>query len=190
MTRVSAVHESLAPSAWIERFAPLVPRGSKILDIAAGHGRHARLFAKRGVQVLAVDRDADALATLDDVDGVETLATDLEGGAWPFAGVSFDAIVVVNYLHRPLLPLLLDALADHGTLLYETFAVGNERFGRPSNPAFLLREHELLDWVRGRLTVVAFEQGRIDGERSAVVQRLAAVGNACPWPPALATRIA
>lgn len=178
-------HAALAPSAWIVRFAHLVPAHAHVLDLAAGHGRHARLFASRGARVLAVDRDAAALATLAGVQGIETTIADLETGAWPFRDARFDAIVVANYLHRPLFPHLLAALGDDGVLLYETFAAGNERFGRPSNPDFLLRRGELLDVVRGRLTVVAFEQGEVGADRPAVVQRLAAVGPKRPWPPAI-----
>jgi SAM-dependent methyltransferase len=133
--------------------------------------------------VVAVDRDAAALASIASSPGIETCALDLETGAWPFAGQTFDAIVVVYYLHRPLFPHLLTALAPDGVLLYETFAAGNEAFGRPSNPAFLLRAGELLDIVRGRLSCVAFEQGHRDrGEQSTVVQRIAAVGPARAWP--------
>ena len=179
-------HRALAASAWITRFAALVPPGARVLDVAAGHGRHTRLFAARGADVVAVDIDATALATLADVPRVTTRAADLEGDAWPLAGMTFDAIVVANYLHRPLLAHLLDALAPDGALLYETFAAGNEAFGRPSNPAFLLRENELFDALRDRLAIVAFEQGSVveDG-RAAVVQRIAAVGRARGWPPAL-----
>ena len=179
------IHDELAPSAWVRRFAPLVPEGAHVLDIAAGRGRHARFFAARNAHVIAVDRDAQALAALRGVSGVTTCVADLEGDEWPFAGDTFDAILVVNYLHRPLLPALLQCLAPDGVLIYETFAVGNERFGRPSNPAFLLREDELLALVRAELVTVAFEQGEIGGPRAAVVQRLAAVGAARPWPPAL-----
>ena len=111
--------------------------------------------------------------------GVTVREADLEGAPWPFAGTTFDAIVVANYLHRPLFAPLLDALAADGVLLYETFALGNEAFGRPSNPDFLLAPHELLEVARGRSQVVAFEQGRVDdGGRTAVVQRIAAVGHA------------
>lgn len=188
MSDAPAPHASagLAPSPWIVRFAPLVPAGARVLDLACGHGRHARLFAERGCRVLAVDRDPEVLATLAPIAGVETAVLDLENGAWPLAGERFDAIVVVNYLHRPLFPHLIAALAADGTLLYETFARGNEAFGRPSNPAFLLEPGELLREVEGRLTVVAFEQGRVDeGGRRAVLQRLAAVGAARAWPVGL-----
>ena len=176
----------LAPSAWIARFAPLVPAGARVLDVAAGQGRHARLFAARGAHVVAVDVDAAALANLDGVRNVTTRVADLEAGASPFADDVFDAIVVVNYLHRPLLAHLLDALAPDGVMLYETFAAGNAAFGRPSNPAFLLRENELLERVRERLAIVAFEQGCVERPRAAVVQRIAAVGRERRWPPPLA----
>lgn len=181
-----AEHGSLAPSPWVERFAPLVASGACVLDLACGQGRHARYFAARGAQVLAVDRDAEALAALAGVANVSTRCADLEIGPWPLDGMTFDAIVVVNYLHRPLLAPLLGALAADGALIYETFAVGNETFGRPSNPAFLLREGELAAWARDRLTIVAFEQGVVRaGDRDAVVQRLAAVGRGRVWPPPL-----
>ena len=186
--RCHALHrkiESLVPSAWIQRFAALVPAGARVLDVAAGQGRHARFFAERGARVLAVDIDADAFASLAGVPGVATRVADLEGDPWPFANAAFDAIVVANYLHRAALPHLLESLTPHGALLYETFAAGNEAYGRPSNPAFLLREGELLECVRDRLSIVAFEQGRIGHERVAVVQRIAAVGRARAWPPSL-----
>jgi SAM-dependent methyltransferase len=182
-------HDEPLPSPWIVRFAPLVPHGARVLDLAAGHGRHARFFASRGASVLAVDRDAAALSSLDGVDAVQARALDLESGGWPLAGERFDAIVVVNYLHRALFPHLRAALAPDGVLLYETFAMGNEAYGRPANPDFLLCRDELLTVASlpPALTVVAFEQGFVSGaSRQAVVQRLAAVGAARAWPPALA----
>jgi SAM-dependent methyltransferase len=127
---------------------------------------------------VAVDRDPDAIATLATVTGVFTRVADLEGGPWPFAPASFDAVVVANYLHRPLFGPILDALRPGGMLLYETFMRGNERFGRPSNPDFLLRPSELLEVVRGRLEVVAFEQGETAAPRAAVVQRICALKGA------------
>ena len=176
-------------SAWVERFAPLVAAGARVLDLACGYGRHARFFAARGADVLAVDRDAAALATLDGEARIATRALDLEAGGWPLPGERFDAIVVVNYLHRPLFPSLLAALAEDGVLIYETFARGNEAYGRPSNPDFLLEPGELLQLAARGLTVVAFEQGVVSTpDPGAVVQRLAAVGPGRPWPPALPAR--
>lgn len=179
-----AAHALSAASPWIARHAHLVPRGARVLDLASGAGRHARFFAERGCRVVAIDRDADALATLACVAGVETRTADLETGEWPLSGEVYDAIVVANYLHRPRLRDVVGALAADGTLLYETFARGNEAYGRPTNPAFLLERDELLR-IAAPLVVVAFEQGFVAGERQAVVQRIAAVGAQREWPPML-----
>jgi SAM-dependent methyltransferase len=183
----SRPHATASPaSAWVVRFAPLVAAGGRVLDLACGYGRHARFLAARGADVLAVDRDAAALATLKGAARIATRALDLEAGGWPLPGERFDAIVVVNYLHRPLFPSLLAALAEDGVLIYETFARGNEAYGRPSNPDFLLEPGELLQLAARSLTVVAFEQGVVSTpEPGAVVQRLVAVGPGRPWPPAL-----
>ncbi|MDI6748045.1 MAG: class I SAM-dependent methyltransferase [Rhodocyclaceae bacterium] len=164
----------LEPSPWVARFATLIPAGSMVLDLACGSGRHARLLAGMGLQVEAVDRDAEALAALAGIDGLQTRCADLEGGPWPYYGRGFDAIVVSNYLHRPLLPNLFGCLNEGGLLIYETFMVGNERFGKPSNPAYLLRSGELLDLVRNRLRVLAFEQGEVAEPRPAVIQHIVA----------------
>jgi SAM-dependent methyltransferase len=183
MLRQEAHGPGQPPSAWIVRCATLIPAGARVLDLACGRGRHARWFAGRGCRVLAVDRDNDALASMAGFPSIETAAADIESGEWPFVGERFDAIVVTNYLHRPLFPHLLAALASDGTLLYETFARGNEAYGRPSNPAFLLEPGELLRAVHGCLQVVAFEEGRnVDGGRPAVVQRVAAIGAGRTWP--------
>jgi SAM-dependent methyltransferase len=173
-------HTSAAtpPADWVRRFASLIRPAGEVLDVACGAGRHARLLAALGHAVDAVDRDASAIAGLAVVPGVRSLTADLEGGPWPYAGRSWDAIVVVNYLHRPLLPRLIGALRPGGVLIYETFMIGNERFGRPSNPDFLLRPGELLELVQGRLTVIAFEQGEVSQPKPAVVQRLCAVRSA------------
>ncbi|HEX4522181.1 MAG TPA: class I SAM-dependent methyltransferase [Casimicrobiaceae bacterium] len=174
-----------APSPWIARFAPLIPPGARVLDLACGQGRHSRFLAARLCDVVAVDRDSEALVALAGVPRVTSVAADLEGGAWPLTGQQFDAIVVVNYLHRPLFPGLLDSLDSGGAFLYETFAAGNEAYGRPSNPEHLLAADELLSLLRGRLTIVAFEQGLVGPVRPAVVQRIAAVGRGRRWPPLL-----
>ncbi len=164
------------------RFAPLVPRSGAVLDLACGGGRHLRAFLDRGHLVVGADIDTRGLADLQGRAEVEIVTADLEAGAWPFAARQFAAIVVTNYLHRPLFPAIMDALAPRGVLIYETFAVGNARFGRPSCPDFLLRNGELLDRVRGRLQVIAYEHGEASSPKAAVVQRLAAINDLTPAP--------
>jgi SAM-dependent methyltransferase len=175
-------HALAAPSDWIVRWSALIPPGGTVLDVACGSGRHVRFLAGRGHRVLALDRDAGALAGVAGLPGVEVLAADIENGPWPFggdgpagyAGRTFDAVVVTNYLHRPLFPALAAAVAPDGVLLHETFMQGNERFGKPSNPAFLLAPGELLAAYAPALATVAFEQGRAPAPRAAMIQRLAA----------------
>lgn len=172
------------PSDWIRRFAPLIPAGGSVLDLASGSGRHARVLAGAGYRVEAVDRDARALSALEGVSGVTTRVADLELDPWPYEAVRFDGVIAANYLHRPRFDALLDAVRPGGVLIYETFMLGNETLGRPSNPDFLLRPGELLDRARPRLTVVAFEQGRVDTPRPAFVQRICAVAAGVGWLPA------
>lgn len=163
------------PSAWVQRFAPLIPQGGRVLDLACGRGRHARLLAAQGLRVEALDRDPDSLAVLADCPGVTIRQADIEGGPWPYYAEVFDGVVVTNYLWRPLLPQVVKVIEQGGVLIYETFMVGNERLGKPGNPAYLLRANELLDLVRNRMHVVAFEQGEVALPRPAMVQRLCAV---------------
>lgn len=167
-------HGMHAPSAWVRRWAGRVPKGGRVLDVACGPGRHTRFFARLGHPVEAVDCDPGLLAGLADVPGVSTRCADLEGGSWPYPGEHFSAIVVTNYLHRPLFPLLLEGLAEDAVLIYETFAAGNERYGRPSNPAFLLEPGELLEVVRGKLRVLAYEDLFVADPKPALVQRICA----------------
>ena len=165
-------HLESAPSAWVERWATWIRPGGAVLDVAAGAGRHARLLARLGFEVDAVDRDAGLFGA--PVEGVTLRQADIEADPWPYAGRSFDAIVVTNYLHRPLLPVLVAALAPGGLLVYETFARGNERFGKPSNPAYLLAPGELLEAVSGKLRVLAYEDLVVERPRPAAIQRIAA----------------
>jgi len=162
----------LPPSPWVREWIAWIQPGGSVLDVACGSGRHARLLAQMGLEVDAVDRDIALFA--DPPPGVTLLQADLEQGPWPYAGRRFAGIVATNYLHRPLLPILVDSLEPLGMLIYETFARGNERFGRPSNPAFLLEPGELLDAVRGTLRVVAYEDRVIEAPRPAAIQRIAA----------------
>lgn len=158
---------ALTPSGWVRRWAPRVAAGT-VLDLACGAGRHARLFLGLGFQVVALDRDAQ------DIPGARFIQADLEDGRpWPLAGERFQAVVVTNYLHRPLFPQLTEALAPGGLLIYETFMLGNERHGRPSNPDFLLRPGELLGAFRG-LQVLGFEEGFVAVPKPAMIQRLCA----------------
>lgn len=170
-------------SPWVERFLPRVPAGGEVLDVAAGSGRHSRLAAELGFRVLAVDRDMSALETVAGVPRVSVHRTDLEDGSdWPFTPGRFAGVIVCNYLYRPRLPDIVAAVAPGGVLIYETFATGNERFGRPRNPDFLLRPDELPAAVAGRLSVVAYECGIDPTPTPRAVQRLCAVA-----PPATAT---
>lgn len=162
------------PSAWVRRWATVVPAGGAVLDVACGGGRHARFFAGRGHPVDAVDRDADAIAALAATPGIAALCADIESGPWPYAGRRFAAVVVTNYLHRPLFPALLAALAPGGVLIYETFALGNELYGRPANPDFLLQRGEL-SRVVGDARILAFEDLYVEQPRPAMVQRICAV---------------
>jgi SAM-dependent methyltransferase len=147
----------LEPSVWVQRWAAQVPAGGTVLDVACGGGRHARFFAARGHPVA----------------GITALRADIECGPWPYAGRQFAAVVVTNYLHRPLFPALLAALAPGGVLIYETFALGNEVYGRPANPDFLLQRGELLRVAAGT-RILAFEDIHVEHPRSAVVQRICA----------------
>ena len=166
-------HDQQAAAPTILAWAKHVPADASVLDVAAGSGRHARLFAERGHAVTAVDRDVTALRQAA-IPGVEVVEADLERAPWPLQGRTFGAVVVVNYLWRPLLPRLIASVQPGGLLLYETFAVGNERFGRPSNPDFLLRPDELVDAVRDACTVLDYAHGEVGEPPSAVRQRLLA----------------
>ena len=161
------------PSVWVQRFVPLIRQGGRVLDLAAGAGRHTRLLLDMGFTVSAVDRDIEGLRPLAG-DTCEIRAIDLETDAkWPLGG-GYDGIIVTNYLYRPLLASIAAALAPGGVLIYETFAVGNERLGRPRNPDFLLHRRELGD-AFAMLSILAFEEGEVTRPRPAVIQRIAAV---------------
>jgi len=173
---LSEAHEVIQnASAWVKRFAPLIPQDGLVLDLACGSGRHALLLAGMGHRVLAVDQDVGAVDAL----GNPLIASrklDLEGEEWPLWDCEFSAIVVTNYLYRPHIDQLPKMLQINGVLIYETFAQGNGDFGKPSNPNFLLNPGELLTFAsRHDLKVVAFEDIYVDHPKPAMVQRLCAV---------------
>ena len=172
------MHGTESPSPWVRRWSHLVPPGAAVLDVACGSGRHLRWFRDLGHPVTGVDRAPEAVAAAKDLG--EALQADLEGGPWPLPGRRFGAVVVTNYLWRPLFPALRESVAAGGVLIYETFASGNETVGRPARPEFLLQPGELLGLCQG-LRVVAFEDGFLD-QPPRFVQRIAAVRAADAGP--------
>ena len=182
MLKEAAVsHGSDLPSAWVRRWSHLVRPGGVVLDVACGQGRHARWFYERNHALALVDRSQAAIESIAiPAQACEAVVADIENGPWPFAGRQFDAVVVTNYLWRPLMPTLLDSLAPGGVLIYETFAQGNETVGKPSRLDFLLHPGELLEVCRG-LRIVAFEDGFQEGRHGLAprfVQRIATVREA------------
>ena len=185
MSRAAALHGLEPPSAWVKRWSHLVKPQGTVLDVACGYGRHAYYFHEQNHAIALVDR---AQAAIDSIaipaHACEKVTADIENGPWPFTGRQFDAVVVTNYLWRPLMPTLLASLSPGGVLIYETFAAGNETVGKPSRPDFLLRPGELLDVCKD-LRVVAFEDGFLAGaaeQTPRFVQRIAAVREATVTP--------
>ncbi|MEQ8399161.1 class I SAM-dependent methyltransferase [Thalassobaculum sp.] len=166
----------LPPSGWVVKHGGMIPPGGEVLDVACGSGRHGRFFRSLGHPVVMLDRDISQVADMASDDDVEIVAQDLEGGRpWPLAGRQFAGVIVVNYLHRPMLPALVASVQPGGALIYDTFAVGNEAYGWPSNPDYLLHREELLIAVRPELVVMAFEDVEETEPRPAVRQRIMAV---------------
>ena len=174
---MNVAHGGNEASAWVQRWSHLIAADARVLDIACGSGRHLRWFAQRGGRVTGVDRDAAALETSRG-SGAELIHADIENGQWPLTGRRFDAVIVTNYLWRRLLPQIVESVDAGGVLIYETFALGNERYGKPSNPDFLLRPGELLTLVQG-LRVVAFEDGFVSPP-GRCVQRIVAARETGP----------
>jgi len=160
------------PSAWVRHWASRVPESGAVLDVACGSGRHARFFADLGHPVDAVDSNPDCISALSAVAGVHALRADIENGPWPYTGRQFAGVVVTNYLHRPLFPRLLESVSPGGVLIYETFAVGNEAYGRPKNPDFLLKPGELRAVISNDWLVLGYEHGLMTLPKPAVIQRI------------------
>ncbi len=175
-------HRETDVSPWITRFAHLLRTGGEALDLACGHGRHTRWLRDMGLSVVAIDVDVSAVADLATSSAVEVIQADLEKAAWPLDGRKFDAVVITNYLHRPHFNRLPALLRPAGLLMIDSFAAGNEKFGRPRNPDFLARPDELLKICDAKLRLIAFEQGYEALPRPAVRQRLCAWRSAEPAP--------
>ncbi len=171
-TASAAIPEHLhrTPSGWVSKFVPDICPSGRVLDVACGDGRHANWLSAHGFRVFAVDREVFPGLSRD----VSFICADIESGPWPYGSQMFDAVVVTNYLHRPLFGAILGAVAPGGLLIYETFAAGNEQYGRPSRRDYLLQPGELLEVARGKMTVIGYEHGYVSEPKEAVVQRLAA----------------
>lgn len=194
MTPTSSTHHGLEPpSAWVKRWAHLLHSNEsvvdhesvQVLDLACGHGRHMQFLAGLGHTVLGVDRNAEALKTASQWG--ETLQADIENAAWPLEGRSFKGVVVTNYLWRDLFPQILNSVAEGGVLIYETFSHGNQAFGKPSRPEFLLQQGELLPLCSG-LRIVAFEEGFMPSP-DRLIQRVVAIRVPSGLEPAALSRI-
>jgi len=166
-----------SPSSWIVKFAPLIKSQGLVLDLACGSGRHAKWLAQQGYQVDALDRDPIATSSMQGIDGIRIQLIDLETTEPPSFEHSYDGIIVSRYLHRPLLTSLATILKPGGILIYETFMRGNERYGKPSNPDFLLMPDELLNTYSPLLNIISFEQGEVVEPKPAMLQRICAQKN-------------
>lgn len=164
-----------APSPWVTQHAALIKSGGRVLDLACGSGRHAIWLAQQGYQVDAIDRDVTAVSSMSDINNIQVQIADLEASEAYLFNQHYDGIVVSRYLYRPLLKTLASILNSNGVLIYETFMLGNELLGKPSNPDFLLLPDELLEVYSPLLKVVAFEQGEVSQPKPAVMQRICAV---------------
>ena len=165
-------------SAWVRRFYDQIPKTGLILDLAGGSGRHTRFLTQKGFKLLLLDNDIAKAKDLQGVENIVLMEYDLEDGSTlPFPKSSFQGVVVTNYLYRPIFPQLLNLLDDGGILIYETFAVGNEKYGRPTNPDYLLKSGELISLVSSQMRIIAYEECLVGRPAKAYVQRITAAKN-------------
>jgi len=176
MAKDPPLHATAVPSPWVQRFAAHIPAHATALDLASGSGHNGRWLMGRGLHVTFLDRDVSAIADLAWAEDAEIIKADLETGErFPILGRQFDCVVVTNYLWRDILDDICKAVTPGGWLIYETFGTGNEAFGRPRNPDFLLRPGELAETVRDSFRIIGYEHGQRDIPSPAVIQRLAAI---------------
>ncbi len=175
-------HGPAKPSLWVQRFLPGIKEGGSILDVACGAGRHLRAALEQGLTVTGIDRDLSQVEDLGTRSDVGLIEAGLEAGrTFPLKDMRYDGVIVTNYLWRPILDDIIGCVEEDGVLIYETFALGHERHGKPSSPDFLLKNNELLEAVLPRLSVVAYEHGLRGGDHPKIVQRIAACGPKHPW---------
>lgn len=178
----SGKHAPGAPSEWVQRFLSGVKSGGNVLDVACGAGRHMRLALEMGYGVTGIDRDLSRVEDLAGRQDVGLVEADIETGhAFPLKDMRYDGVIVTNYLHRPILSDIIGCVAKDGVLIYETAAVGNERYGKPANPDYLLKPNELIDAVSGSLVVVAYEHGLREQSHPRLTARIAACGPEHTW---------
>ncbi len=171
-------HELHLPSEWVTRFATLIAPGGEVLDLASGQGRHTKFLLKSGFKVTSLDTNISGLENIADKSRLEIVEADLEKcESWPLGRRRFSGLIVTNYLHRPLFPHIIASLEENGVLIYETFAMGNQNFGKPSNPKFLLKPGELLTELFGKLKIIAYEEGLNQTPKKSVKQRICAINN-------------
>lgn len=163
----------LAPSPFIMEWFPKIPFDGHVLDIACGKGRHTRAALDAGMKVTAIDKDTSGLRDLLTNPNLEIITSDLETKRWPLDARTFDAVIVTNYLWRPLFPYIVNAISSGGHVLYETFAIGNEKFGKPGNLGFLLQPGELINAFQDSCQTLEFWEGLEVDPKSAYRQRYA-----------------
>ena len=164
-----------SPEEWVKKHIHLIPEKSTVADIACGKGRHTRLLLRRGFFVVAFDKDVSGLRDIPPTPNLRVVEVDLEADNECLKHPKeFSAIIVVNYLHRPLFDNLIHALKPGGILIYQTFMVGNERYGRPHNTDYLLKENELSTRLEAEFRIIEFDQGYIEYPKPAVIQKICA----------------
>jgi SAM-dependent methyltransferase len=169
-------HGNLMVSDWVTKYTALIPSNTLVLDLACGSGRNTRFLLDKGYSVVALDKDVSQLVDISCRKNLRKYKFDLEAGIkFPFHKQEFSGVIVTNYLYRPLFENLINSLSDGGVLIYQTFMIGNEAYGRPINPKFLLKRNELSDVFDKKLYVIAFEQGYIESPKPAVVQSICAI---------------
>ena len=163
------------PNKWVECYSSLIPSGGSVLDLACGSGRHTGMLLNKGYQVTAVDIDTTLIKQNFSNKNLNIVKCDLESlSFWPFEKNSFLGIIVVNYLHRPLFSKIIESLREEGVLVYQTFADGHSRYGKPKNPDYLLKRGELKT-VFDSMKIISYQHGYLSYPSQSIIQRICCV---------------